>query len=287
MTPENTVNAEHAEWNSTHDEIYWQRMARSHGDKIRMLSELGDVQGKKILEVGFGDAAILDVLHSQGAEVYGVDINPYVVASGSQKPYSDRLHTGSYADMLDLFAGIQFDAVVACSVVHEIYSYSQGLYAVEYLFQLTHKALIPGGVMLMRDMVEPPNGDQSTRLSLSDAWNKSAKKYLSLQPFGPDYEMEQSQDGSWVGSLRAATAMLYTINWGMASLGREAFELNQTLSQEGYRELIEKYGFTVFSQTYFQESYRPYLEPEADLFNVHGELLPYPDTNIVIKAVKS
>lgn len=276
----------HAAWNNFHDERYWARMERSHGDKIRMLAELGDVRGKCILEVGFGDGALLRFLDKAGAEVYGLDMNSHAIQSTSEERFFSRVFVGSDADIPTVFDGVQFDAIIACSVVHEIYSYGRGMDSVNDFLHVSHQHLVPGGILLIRDMVEPDNGDIPVFLDLAAEWSARAEEYVKLQPFGDRYHLLQ-EGNRWHGSLRAATAMLYTINWGLGSLHREAFELNQFATVSGYRDMLSVAGFDVETHAYFQESYRKHLVGNAWLRNADSNAtIAYPETNIVVKSIK-
>lgn len=272
----------HANWN---DPRYWERMDTSIGDKSRMLARLGRVKDLNVLEIGFGEAALLDILHREGANVHGIDLNREMVKKASKKPYATRVFHGSSRDIPALFPNKHFDVIILCSVVHEIYSYGEGMDSVEQMIDLAAECLLPGGVLLIRDGVEPEDGDREVVLQLSDAWSKRASYYLDLQPFGKDYSMESQGGGEWLGTLRAATAMLYTINWGMEALDRESMELNQISTEKGFREIVEKYGFIVETETYFNADYERFLLDDACLRTVDGVKLPYPDTNIVVRAV--
>lgn len=274
----------HSAWNKAAKSTYWDRMHQSLGDKMKMLSFIENPRNLTILEVGFGDGALLDFLHSEGANVYGVDANPVTIKKARKKKYVANLRQGMANDVPAVFSGKKFDVIIMCSVIHEIYSYGEGMNSVNRFLKIAKDILSPGGYILLRDGVAPEDGDKPVILQLSEKWSRLAHKYQEMHPFPQDYDMTHNGGGEWIGSLAAATSMMYTVNWGEESLYRESQELNQIATEEGFASIFDLAGFDCESNCYFNPDYLQYLEKDACIRTPEGEKLPYPDTNIVLKS---
>jgi len=80
---------------------------------------LGDVSGKRILEVGCGAGPLTEWLVGHGAAVTAMDVSP-VMARLARARLSDRARilVGDLAEPLDFAPDASFDLVVASLVVH-------------------------------------------------------------------------------------------------------------------------------------------------------------------------
>jgi SAM-dependent methyltransferase len=105
--------------------------------------------GARVLEIGFGNGAVLGWLKSIGAEPYGVEANPVLVERaqrmlGAQRAFRDL------GDLPDAALACTFTHVVAFDVVEHI-----PLQNLAPLFSRIRELLAPGGRFLFRC----PNGD--------------------------------------------------------------------------------------------------------------------------------
>ncbi len=76
-----------------------------------LLSELGNIAGKKVLDYGCGPGVLLVALKNLGAEVLGFDINPEMVEKAGLKIGKENVYSN-----LNAFADNSFDVII-CNLV--------------------------------------------------------------------------------------------------------------------------------------------------------------------------
>ena len=76
---------------------------------------LGDVNvnGKKVLEIGFGSGALMEYLRDGGAEVFGVEIQSRLITEAERKGYA-------VSDNIKNFEGEKFDIIIALDVLEHL-----------------------------------------------------------------------------------------------------------------------------------------------------------------------
>lgn len=84
----------------------------AHYDRPACLSLLGDVAGKRVLDVACGPGLYARELVARGATVTGFDQSPRMVALASECVPSGRFEVHDLADPLDWLAGEEFDLVL-------------------------------------------------------------------------------------------------------------------------------------------------------------------------------
>ena len=105
---------------------------------LRML----DIQrGHRLLDVGIGFGRFMDFYHSQGAEIYGIDIDPKMIED-AKITYGDKSHELRVANVVDTgFDHGYFDRIVCWGVFDEL---EQGPALLEMV-----KLLKPGGRLII------------------------------------------------------------------------------------------------------------------------------------------
>lgn len=87
---------------------------------------LGDIRGKRVLEIGCGDGANSILLALKGAEVVGIDISPRAIEIATERAslhqVSDRVTF--YAEPLEVYleksGGAKFDIICGFAVLHHV-----------------------------------------------------------------------------------------------------------------------------------------------------------------------
>jgi SAM-dependent methyltransferase len=106
----------------------------------RTLAPLGDLAGRRVLDYGCGDGALLGWIASRvGREgtAAGYDPNPEALRLAAPMLTRHRLSAQLY-DALDELADDQFDAVVCAEVIEHVHD-------VPELIHQIHRLLVPGG----------------------------------------------------------------------------------------------------------------------------------------------
>ncbi len=150
-----------AQWNNM--AANWDARYGKEGDTSRvhllnsaLLSILGDVAGRRILDAGCGSGYLCRMLARRGAKMVGVDLAPaWIEMARSRKPELNiEYHAGSIAHMPFLADG-SFEAVVSVCVLMDTRDYEEALGEM-------HRVLAPGGVLAIAILhpcfTSPPGG---------------------------------------------------------------------------------------------------------------------------------
>lgn len=266
-------------------DAHGERLGKLHGEKAKVVKELGNVKDLSVLEIGFSDGAILDTLHQMGAKVYGLDNHQSTIKHLLKKPYAKNLRYGSFLDVPAVFPNVRFDAVILYSTLNKA-SAQNGLEAVDHLLGMVEDILLPCGILLICDGVEPENGDEEIVIKLSDEWLERSVLYMENHPFDYSYDLKSAEQG-WRGTLKAATTMLYIISKGIERLDDpNEYSLTQILNEDGYMEMLGKYGFDIEMHCYFSFDCEHSLGDDVYFGSVEGDKIRWPHDGIMIKAIR-
>lgn len=273
------------------EEQYFARMASSLGDKVRLLPY---VTAGTVLDVGAGGGELALAL----SELDRVS----VVALDTARESLDRLTEaglatiqGDAANLGQLVEPGSLDTVVFCSVLHEVYSYSPSRCdAVQDALSGAHSALRPGGHLIIRDGVMPPDPQDPAAAKVPDA--EFMAKYIEETPH-PELRLEQRGDRLFSGTRHAVSEAVFTLNWGRTGFAREVQERYELFTREDYVGVLEELGFSVIhAEEYVQPGYVAALS-EYDIRTATAPVLSesdfisarpwFPPTNLLIAASRS
>ena len=134
--------------------IWWDRYS-AYGDINRryiigpaMLSILGQVQGKQILDAGCGNGYLSRLLSDRGARMVGVDLSTKAIemarAAELDKPEGIQYHVGSICD-LSMFRDETFDSVISNIVLCDLQDLKKAMAEI-------HRVLKPKGGLVFSIM---------------------------------------------------------------------------------------------------------------------------------------
>ncbi|MEJ7604249.1 MAG: methyltransferase [Kofleriaceae bacterium] len=272
---------------------YLATMNAARSDKQRMLDF---VRPGRIVEIGPGGGVVLDLLEQRypESEVIGVDLSREVVTALERHARASgrswHVVLGA-AEELATLVRPPIDTVVFCSILHEVYSYTEpqfSLRSVERVIAAAFAALGPGGRIVIRDGVMPPAGRRRIRMIAPDV--RSTLDLYVAQFEGRKIEVtELAADRV---ELTAADAMefLYTYTWGPASFPYEVRELYGILTYDDYvARLIEWCGGPAVARvvdnplrSYLQPGYRENLVGKIELTDERDQPVDLPDSNCLI-----
>jgi SAM-dependent methyltransferase len=189
------------------------------------------------------------------------------------------------------------DSVVLCSVLHEVYSYSEPrftLASVQRVIQAAYAQLAPGGRIVIRDGVQPPPGRRRLRLIAPDARATFDLFVAQFEGRRIEFvELPEPLGGSRV-ELSTADAMefLYTYVWGPESFPYEVRELYGILTYDDYVAQLVAWcgGDTAVRvvelppelRSYLQPGYREHLHGKIELTDERDQPIELPDSNGLI-----
>jgi SAM-dependent methyltransferase len=278
---------------------YLAAMDAARSDKQRMV-EL--VKPGRIVEIGPGGGVVLDLLEQRFAtsEVVGVDTSRDVALALGQRARARgsrwRVVHGA-AEQLGELVTPPLDSVVLCSVLHEVYSYSEPrftLASVQRVIQAAYAQLAPGGRIVIRDGVQPPPGRRRLRLIAPDARATFDLFVAQFEGRRIEFvELPEPLGGSRV-ELSTADAMefLYTYVWGPESFPYEVRELYGILTYDDYVAQLVAWcgGDTAVRvvelppelRSYLQPGYREHLHGKIELTDERDQPIELPDSNGLI-----
>jgi SAM-dependent methyltransferase len=269
---------------------YLSSMNAARSDKQRMLDF---VRPGRIIEIGPGGGIVLDLLEARfpDAEVIGVDLSREVVTALEGRARANgnrwRVVLGA-AEALAEHVPTPVDTVVFCSILHEVYSYTEPRFQLESVRRVVRAAfdvLRPGGRIVIRDGVMPPPGTRRIAFLAPDA-RATFELYVAqfegrpirFTPVGDRVEL----------STADAMEFLYTYTWGPASFPYEVRELYGILTYDAYvAQLLDWCGPSARVvdnplRSYLQPGYRDNLAGRIALTDEHDRPVELPDSNCLI-----
>ncbi len=175
----------------------WAELVRKGWDTYReyfnnpaFLKFMGDVKGKKVLDIGCGEGYNTRILARKGAQITGIDISPRMIEHAreheAQEPLGIQYRIASFSD-LSVFDDGGFDLVVSFMALMDspnLESTSKEIFRVlqsggSLVFSIVHPCFVTKGLGWIED---PRNG--VTRLAVSD--------YFSDQPWVDHWTFSQA-----------------------------------------------------------------------------------------------
>ncbi len=144
-----------------------------------LLDSLGDLAGRRLLEVAFGTGHLAAEALARGATVVGVDVAPAMVALARQRVPGASFHEGD-AEALP-FEDEQFDAVICCFGLMHFAEPARAL-------REAARVLKPGGIVSFTVWQAPQHGGELFNLILG-TYEKLANMDVGLPPAPPAFEL--------------------------------------------------------------------------------------------------
>ncbi|MFT3691931.1 MAG: methyltransferase [Kofleriaceae bacterium] len=270
---------------------YLATMNAARTDKDRMLDL---VKPGRIVEIGPGGGVVLDLLEARfpDAEIIGVDLSREVIAALEQRARVNHRRWKVQLGAAEQLAITDVDTVVFCSILHEVYSYTEPrfqLASVEHVIRAAYASLVRGGRIVIRDGVMPPPGTRRIQFVAPDA--RPVFDLYVKQFEGRPIVYKDLGDGRVELSTADAMEFLYTYTWGPASFPYEVRELYGIMPYDDYVRSLLAWcpGAVVVEnpiQSYLQPGYRDGLVGKIVLTDEHDHPVELPDSNCLIAIEK-
>jgi SAM-dependent methyltransferase len=274
---------------------YLASMNSARSDKDRMLDFV--VPGR-IVEVGPGGGVVLDLLEARypTSEIIGIDLSREVVAALEHRARANRrkwhVLLGAAESLPELCGEV--DCVVFCSILHEVYSYTEPRFAmasVERVIRAAFAALRSGGRIVIRDGVMPAAGTRRIALTAPDA--RATFDVYVAQFEGRPIRYRELGNNRVELSTADAMEFLYTYTWGPASFPYEVRELYGIMEYDAYVKALVAWcpGARVVEisrelRSYLQPGYRDNLAGKIELTDENDVPVELPDSNCLIAIEK-
>ena len=277
---------------------YLETMNAARTDKQRMLDF---VRPGRIVEIGPGGGVVLDLLEDRfpASEIIGVDLSREVIAALTARAKANgrrwRVVLGAAEKLSELVGDDGVDTVVLCSILHEVFSYTEPhfrLESVRDVIRAAWRVLRPGGRIVIRDGVMPPPGTRRLAFVAADA-RPTFDLYVA-EFAGRKIAFRELADGRVELSTADAMEFLYTYTWGPASFPYEVRELYGIMTYDAYvAALVDWVGGNARvvdippeDRSYLQPGYRTGLAGKIALTDERDVAVELPDSNCLIAIEK-
>ena len=254
---------------------YYERMESSSDDKLKIAKFLTD--GDAVLDVGAGGGALAELLlaHFPNMRITAIDQSDTAIArlEALSEKYAGRLSVVQ-ADFFAFEPTEQFDAVVFCSSLHEMFSYTKfegKFFQKEVVGNALSRAAAclkqETGKIIIRDGVASTHNPR-VLVRYKDSELKELAERFENEFDGFPLEIVHTPFGD-VMPYNSMRELLYTVTWGKESFGREVKEWYGFFSLEDWKAeeqwLYVSSGLVlVHSEKYLQPGYKEHLQNKVE-----------------------
>jgi 2-polyprenyl-3-methyl-5-hydroxy-6-metoxy-1,4-benzoquinol methylase len=167
---------------------YLARMSASLKEKLHIATFL-PADARRILDVGCADGTVTEALARRfpDADIKGIDLSRDFIGRASTRTASIGNLSFECVYLRELLMRKErYDVICFTSVLHEFYTYGEGISSVLKALADAHELLAPGGVILIRDMILPEYTKRSTFGAHAIARKIRARR--DLAPLARDFE---------------------------------------------------------------------------------------------------
>ena len=225
---------------------YLERMSHSLREKLKV-AEYIPQSARDILDVGCADGTVTHALAPlfPKAVLTGIDLNPDFIEAAkaaSVDVSGPRFETVYLREMLA--RPERFDALMFTSVLHEFYSYGEGMSSVVKALADAYELLVPGGRIIVRDMML--SGRSREKSPVADSIAAKIRTVPAMLPLIADFERFHGPLDSLYTVNHFLLKYFYTDNWE-----RECEEHYVPVTNEEYTQLFALLGAeVVHNETY-------------------------------------
>lgn len=255
------------------------------------------VEGK-IVDEGCADAALFIPIAKQfpDSDLIGVDISNDFIARANERIregyFGNSFVTILQANLLNtIFEDNSINTVICNSTMHEIWSYNNKKESLASYLKLKHQQLVPGGRLLIRDVVGPE--DPTAIVYMRSVHDDNALFKTFMQDFKhvrvEDVFEECEIDGAMYiqANYKIISEYLlhkdYRENW-KSEMNEEFCHLNV----QAWKDLLKEHGFNCITSKAYRSEWivKNRFENQILLLNEKYEKIEYPYTNIVVVGEK-
>jgi SAM-dependent methyltransferase len=273
---------------------YISGMARSKPDKAKILEF---VTGKRILELGCGSGAVLELLrqHDQNAELVGIDLSAKLLgAAARQLGNAVRFHRHVIFELChkpEKLQELPFSSVILCSALHEFATFAlehpeqflkPGVSAMQVaakrIFGLAKNLLEPGGKLIVRDGVKLESKLVRVEFKTPELEETFWRFSDDFRPFKLEF-MAQGNTYTMQANhfYEFATKYFYATNWDI-----EVGEIFGWASSQELEQLLLETGFIPETrQVYTIDFLAQKWDHAFEITDQHGKPYALPSTQIV------
>lgn len=282
------------------EDQYLAHMNSAADDKRRLLEFIRD--GDRVLDVGPGGGVLLELIGRERPRcaLAGADVSAEVCLRLRQRAEAEGLpwqviHSDFLA--LDPEETGRFNAIVFCSIIHEIFSYTPyrgrrfNKAVIPKILEAAFALLAPGGRVIIRDGVAADQNPPVLLEFLDGELEALAQDYLRQFrgfPLRTQTPEETGLPHRYRMPQNSMMELLYTVTWGRESLPFEVEEWYGYYSEADWRALAESLAVPggpglrlVYFAQYLQPGYVEHLAGRVRITGEDGRPLSFPNSNMV------
>lgn len=255
---------------------YLERMGRPLQEKLKISRYIPN-GAKNVLDVGCANGTVTLALADLYPEInfVGIDLNEDFIKIASEKTEARKNIRFEKCFLRERLANPErFDVVLFCSILHEFFSYGEGISTVVKALSDAHEIMKSGGILIIRDMILYDYADNS-RLWVEEMTEKVKGKGGLISQLS-DFEKFFGKITSVKQLNHFLLKYMYPDNWE-----RESRENYVPVSFEEYDQIFKLLGMTVLFQ---RSSTIPYLKEKwrSDFGFSDYELESFRSTGIIV-----
>lgn len=255
--------------------VYLDRMSKPLQEKLKVAKYISK-NAKSVLDVGCADGTVTLALADMFPDInfLGIDLDQDFIDIANQKVEERKNVRFECVYLREKLANEErYDVVLFCSVLHEFFSYGEGISSVVKALSDARELLNTGGEIVIRDMLLYSYAEKS-ELWLDEILKKVRKP--ELLPQIDDFERYFGKLNSVKQVNHFLLKYMYTDNWQ-----REVKENYTPVNFEKYDQIFEILGMTVGFQ---RSSTIPYLKSkwQSDFGFSDDELESFRSTGIIV-----
>ncbi|MCK0744749.1 methyltransferase domain-containing protein [Chromohalobacter nigrandesensis] len=267
----------------THE--YMEQMDESIEDKLKMVDW---TTGQNVLDCGCGSGGLMEYLIHHDYNTYGIDLSSLSENLIFKKKLTPRFVRGDLLYLGEYFPNRKFDTIIFSSVLHEVYSYNDfDIQKVVKTLQQAIGLLSERGRIIIRDGINHPDDSQQRVIEFMnredlEVFNKYYKSFKGRKIY-----FNQIDNNKIILNVNDAMEFLYTYTWGNESFYREVQEQYGIFNSDEYQDLLESFGLNIIHKSeYLQAGYIENLKPKVNLYDEHGHVVDFPNSNMLLVAEK-
>ncbi|MDX1535714.1 MAG: methyltransferase domain-containing protein [Candidatus Spechtbacterales bacterium] len=219
--------------------IYLERMSKPLQEKLKVVKYFPS-GAKRILDVGCADGTVTIALAQlfPNIEFLGIDLDKEFISIAKDRAKEEGVKNVSFKKcyLRDLLQREEkYDAVVFISVMHEFYSYGEGISSVLKAMADAHELLVDNGEIVVRDMILHEY-TKHTKFNVDTILEKIRNK-KDIIPYLDDFEEIFGKADSIYKANHFLLKYFYTENWD-----RESKEYYVPVTFEQYQEMFSLLG---------------------------------------------